>query len=337
MSDGREPRDCIAATAAAGTRATVPRQPACTQASTPATGSCSTIGTQSAVKMASTTSGEVVTSASVSGTASSRVNAPLPRSAGPTIRTPAPCTWRAKTKSPGFAPRAAARRRRFSMTRAGSSPTDRLRLSVAYGPDDTPPSRAVTAASAPDASSAGQVSRRKAPAIRIWAGFAGPAAPAGFAGPAVPAGPAGFAGPAGPAGPALAGSGWARAVIGCDLSGFDAEPGSQREGARTRFNCPLPGRGRGFGGAEGAQEVAAGQGGAVGLGPAAGQELGEQRRVGRHVLQTDGDIRGAVEVAAQAHVLDAGHRADVLDVVGDLGQGGPGLRMGGLPLGLDAE
>src|SRR5579859_5939751 len=185
MSDGREPRDCIAVTAAAGIRATMPRQPACTQASTPATGSCSTIGTQSAVKMASTTSGEVVTSASVSGTALSRVNAPLPRSAGPTIRTPAPCTWRAKTKSPGFAPRAAARRRRFSRTRAGSSPTDRLRLRVAYGPDETPPSRAVTAALTPDASRAGQVSRRKAPAERIRAGLEGPggAAGAGVGGP----------------------------------------------------------------------------------------------------------------------------------------------------------
>src|SRR6202021_2215777 len=55
------------APAAGGIRATMPRQPACTQASTPATGSCRTIGTQSAVKMASTTSGEGVTRGSVSG------------------------------------------------------------------------------------------------------------------------------------------------------------------------------------------------------------------------------------------------------------------------------
>ena len=100
-SEGREPREVMAATAAAHTRATVPRQPACTQASTPATGSCRTIGTQSAVKMASTTPGAVVTRASVSAIASSRLNAPLPRSASPTIRTPAPWTWRAKTKSRG--------------------------------------------------------------------------------------------------------------------------------------------------------------------------------------------------------------------------------------------
>src|ERR1700722_18157916 len=168
MSDGREPRDCITATAAAGGGGRGRRQP---------------VGPQSPVKMASPTSGEVVTSASVSGTASSRVNAPLPRSAGPTIRTPAPCTWRAKTKSPGFAPRAVARRRRFSRTRAGSSPTDRLRLRVAYGPDETPPSRAVTAALTPDASSAGQVSRRKAPAERIRAGLEGLEGTAGLEGP----------------------------------------------------------------------------------------------------------------------------------------------------------
>ena len=34
----------------------------------------------------------------------------------------------------------------------------RLRLSVAYGPSEMPPALVVTAASAPDASSAGQVS-----------------------------------------------------------------------------------------------------------------------------------------------------------------------------------
>src|SRR6516225_10115997 len=175
----------MAATAAAQTRATVPRQPAWTQARTPATGSCSTTGTQSAVKMASTTPGDVVTSASVSAIAPSRVNAPLPRSASPTIRTPAPWTWRAKTKSPGRAPRAAASRRRFSRTLAGSSPTLRLRFSVAYGPDETPPPRAVAAASAPDASRAGQVSRLRPPAARR---LAGPAAAAGLAGPAAAAG-----------------------------------------------------------------------------------------------------------------------------------------------------
>ena len=121
----------MAASAAADTPATVPRQPACTQASTPATGSCSTIGTQSAVRIASTTPGVAVTSASASSMASSRPNAPLPRSAAPTTRTPAPCTWRAKTKSSGLAPKPAASRRRFSSTQPGSSPTLRLRFSVA--------------------------------------------------------------------------------------------------------------------------------------------------------------------------------------------------------------
>ena len=83
---GAEQRALMAATATAGTRATVPRQPAWTQARTPATGSCRTIGTQSAVRMASTTPGVVVTSASASAIASSRVNAPPPRSVSPTVR-----------------------------------------------------------------------------------------------------------------------------------------------------------------------------------------------------------------------------------------------------------
>jgi hypothetical protein len=57
--------------------------------------------------------------------------------------------------------------------------------------------------------------------------------------------------------------------------------------------------GEGFGFAEGAEEVAAGQGGAVGLGPAAVQELGEQGRVAGHVGQAGRDVAGAVEVAAE--------------------------------------
>ena len=64
-------------------------------------------------------------------------------------------------------------------TRAGSSPTLRLRFSVAYGPDETPPSRAVTAATTPDASSAGQVSRVSGPAGRSRAGLTEAALAAG--------------------------------------------------------------------------------------------------------------------------------------------------------------
>ena len=51
-----------------------------------------------------------------------------------------------------------------------------------------------------------------------------------------------------------------------------------------------------------------------------GQQFGEQGRVGGDVLQADGHVGGAVEVAAQARVRHARDLADVLDVVGDLGQ-----------------
>src|SRR6185437_5974569 len=230
-SAGQVPRRRMAARAAAVTPATVPRQPACTQASTPATGSCSTTGTQSAVKIASTTPGEVVTSASAPGMASSRDCAPLPRSASATTATPAPCTWRAKTKSPGAAPNAVASRCRFSSTQPGSSPTLRLRFSDSYGPDDTPPARAVTAAPAPEASRAGQVSWRRSPAARN----------------------------------AVDGGEVISEVIACELSG-----------PRPRRQPPkLQSGGKGLGGAQGAQYVAAGQGGAVRFGPAAAKQLGE--------------------------------------------------------------
>ena len=64
-------------------------------------------------------------------------------------------------------------------------------------------------------------------------------------------------------------------------------------------------------------------GGAVVVGPAAPAQLGEQGGVAAHVLQAGGQLVDAVEVAAEADVLDAGDLADVLDVVGDLRQRGP--------------
>jgi small ligand-binding sensory domain FIST len=88
--------------------------------------------------------------------------------------------------------------------------------------------------------------------------------------------------------------------------------------------------------AQDAQQVAAGQGSAVGLGPAADGEFREERWVGGNVFQADGDVGGSVEVAADADVADARGLADVLDVVGDLGQRGLGSGVGGLPIGLEA-
>ena len=75
----------------------VPRQPAWTAARTPATGSTRASGTQSATMITSVTPGAVVTSTSVSGTASSSLATPRPRSRGPTTVTAVPCTWRANT------------------------------------------------------------------------------------------------------------------------------------------------------------------------------------------------------------------------------------------------
>jgi hypothetical protein len=86
----------------------------------------------------------------------------------------------------------------------------------------------------------------------------------------------------------------------------------------------LAARGEGLGFAQNAQEVAAGQGSTVAFGPAAGQELGEQGGIRGHVLQADRDVLGAVEVTADAYVLDLRDLADVLDVVRGLGQRGLG-------------
>ena len=59
--------------------------------------------------------------------------------------------------------------------------------------------------------------------------------------------------------------------------------------------------------------------GELGVGPAAVDQLGEQRRVPGDVAQPDGQPRRAVEVAADPDVLDAGHVTGVLHVVGHLG------------------
>ena len=68
----------MAARAASGTRATVPRQPAWTVASTRATGSKRTSGTQSATRVTRTTAASAVTRASTPARASAAAVAPVP-------------------------------------------------------------------------------------------------------------------------------------------------------------------------------------------------------------------------------------------------------------------
>ena len=68
-----------------------------------------------------------------------------------------------------------------------------------------------------------------------------------------------------------------------------------------------------------AQEVSAGQFCEVGVAPSAAGEFDEQAPVAGHVLQPLDLERDPVEIGTEAHVVDAGHVADVLDVVGDVG------------------
>src|SRR5690606_34983087 len=85
-----------------------------------------------------------------------------------------------------------------------------------------------------------------------------------------------------------------------------------------------------------AQEVLAGELFELVVGPAAADELGEEVWIARDVLEADRDGGHAVEVAAEADVVDAGDRPDVLDVIGDLSEGRARER-GGLDLGPPAS
>ena len=60
---------------------------------------------------------------------------------------------------------------------------------------------------------------------------------------------------------------------------------------------------------------------------AAPEELREERREPRDVLEPVGQRLPAVEVAADPHVIRACDAAEVVDVVRDLGQGGHRHRM----------
>jgi hypothetical protein len=55
--------------------------------------------------------------------------------------------------------------------------------------------------------------------------------------------------------------------------------------------------------------------------PSPVEKFGGQRGIAADILQPVGQVVGAVEVPADADVLDAGHRPHVLDVVGHLGEG----------------
>src|SRR4029453_1432471 len=58
----------------------------------------------------------------------------------------------------------------------------------------------------------------------------------------------------------------------------------------------------------------------IGLAPAPPRELGEQVRESAHVLEALDHFLDAVEVAADADVVDARGLSDVLDVIGHIGE-----------------
>ena len=70
---------------------------------------------------------------------------------------------------------------------------------------------------------------------------------------------------------------------------------------------------------EDAQHVAARELLEVGVAPAAPRQLGEECRILRDVLEPDDGLGDAVEVAADADVIDARDLAHVLDRVRDVG------------------
>src|SRR5215207_24747 len=71
--------------------------------------------------------------------------------------------------------------------------------------------------------------------------------------------------------------------------------------------------------AEGPQDVAAEDLADVGIGVAAPQQLVGEAGEARDVLEADWPGGDAVEVGADADVVDAGDLGDVVDVVGDVG------------------
>src|SRR6266496_2088496 len=80
------------------------------------------------------------------------------------------------------------------------------------------------------------------------------------------------------------------------------------------------------------KDVAAGELTAVRLAPAAIQQLGDEGRIAGDVPQSIRQLVGAVVVAANPDVADAGYLADMIDMVGHLGKCRHGPGMAGLPL-----
>src|SRR5438132_2823878 len=70
------------------------------------------------------------------------------------------------------------------------------------------------------------------------------------------------------------------------------------------------------------QDVAASQPRAVLLAPAPLQQFCDERRVTRHIAQAVREVLGAVEIPADTDVIQPRHLADMLDMVGDLGERG---------------
>ena len=75
------------------------------------------------------------------------------------------------------------------------------------------------------------------------------------------------------------------------------------------------------------QQIAAREAGDIGVAPAALHQLGEQRRIGRHVLQPRRRLRNPVQIATKANMVVTRHFGDIVDMVGDHGQRHRWLRM----------
>ena len=117
----------------------VPRQPAWTAAAAPVAGSHRSTGMQSAEKAARHTPASRVISPSASTVPGSPGKAM--RSARVTRRTRSPWTCWFFTRQSGSAPMAAQKRRKFSLTRSGSSPQLPPKFRLSQGAGDTPPTR----------------------------------------------------------------------------------------------------------------------------------------------------------------------------------------------------
>ena len=93
------------------------------------------------------------------------------------------------------------------------------------------------------------------------------------------------------------------------------------------------GRGVAFRRAQHAQHVAAGDLLQIGLRIAPPRQFDEQRGIARHVLHPDGSGRHPVVIAADPDMVDPGHPAQMVDMVGQFGHSRLGLRMRLVPRG----